>query len=121
MQYYFTDFYYWEQVLINKLRENGLYVYHIRDGNGTCITIEKRVLINRIGFLVTDQELPLQDDCLTGVEFSRLGGIESIELQEKIDAIKLECADEIAKAKESYERIVDDAYFQTLAKENNNE
>ena len=104
MQYYFTDFYNWEQVLITKLRENGLYVYHLRDGNGTHFTIEKRVYVNRIGFLVTDQELPLHsDDCLSDVEFSELGGIESIELKEKVDAIKFECADEIAKEKETYE------------------
>lgn len=106
MQYYFTDFYHWEQVLINKLRENGLYVYHLRDGNGTHFTIEKRVLINRIGFLVTDQELPIPSEGLTDVEFSELGGVESKELREKVDAIKSECADEIAKAKELYERQV---------------
>lgn len=106
MQYYFTDFYYWEQVLITKLRENGLYVYHLRDGSGTHFTIEKRVLINRIGFLVTDQELPLHSDCLTDVEFSELGGVESKELREKVDAIRSECADEIAKEKEVYERDV---------------
>ena len=107
MQYYYTDFYYWEQALITKIRENGLYVYHLRDGEGIHFRIEKRVMVNRIGFLVTDQELPLHSDgiteYLTDVEFSELGGIESTHLREKVEALKLTCADEIAKAQAAYE------------------
>ena len=57
MRYYETNFRNWEQVLIDELRKEGYFVYGIRDGEGIHYTIEPRVYVNNIGFLVTDKEI----------------------------------------------------------------
>ncbi|MEF2663365.1 MAG: LPD28 domain-containing protein [Bacilli bacterium] len=46
-----------------KLEEMGLYCYDLRDSDfGSDIaTIEKRVLVNNIGSMITNKEIPLGD------------------------------------------------------------
>lgn len=75
IRYYFTDFTVKNQELINKLREDGKFVYHLRDydsdeGNG--FTIEKRVWVNRLGFLITDTDLTKLGNDIVTVNKSRV-------------------------------------------------
>lgn len=79
MKYEFTDFDASEQNVITQLRNNGKFVYHLRDAEGDGFTIERIVWVNRIGFLVTDTELKF-DEYMTGAEFADLGGEECIGL-----------------------------------------
>lgn len=46
-----------EQSKIDDLRNRGFFVYALRDGEGRSYTIEKRALINNIGFLISDTDL----------------------------------------------------------------
>ena len=67
MRYYFTDFCRSEQPVINRLRNEGKFVYALRDGEADVdddmrYTIEHRVFVNRIGFLVTDTDLNIEPD-----------------------------------------------------------
>lgn len=99
MKYMFTNFLRWEQPLINAIRDRGYYVYGIRDvpeGN----SIEERVIVNNIGFLVTDEKLttPLFES-----ELSSLGS-EDQGLNEIIELIRSEIKDELEKLKEKCEK-----------------
>ena len=60
MRYEFADFTRNDQPLINKLRAEGKHVYHLRDnGQGNDWTVEERVYVNNIGFVVTDTKMEL--------------------------------------------------------------
>ena len=74
MKYQFTDFVPSEQQLMNDIRAQGKFIYALRDQEGQGYTIEKRVYVNNIGFLITDEELPLKDGVLSSSEFSELNG-----------------------------------------------
>jgi hypothetical protein len=99
MKYYITNFYRWEQPLIDAIRKNGFFVYGIRDCEGVHYSIEKRVLVNNIGFLVADSELatPLSDTQLEII------GKESLSLSDKIRVIADSIKDELALSKAKYE------------------
>ena len=100
MQYMITDFFRYEQPLINQLRSEGKFVYGLRDGEGIHFTIEPKVFVNNIGFLITDTELDLgQDEVLSDVDFFALGGAENNTLKATIKDI----SDELTKAKADYE------------------
>ncbi len=99
MKYYITNFYRWEQPLIDAIRKNGFFVYGIMDCEGVHYSIEKRVLVNNIGFLVADSELatPLSDTQLEII------GKESLSLSDKIRVIADSIKDELALSKAKYE------------------
>ena len=100
MQYMITDFFRYEQPLINQLRSEGKFVYGLRDGNGIHFTIEPKVFVNNIGFLITDTELDLgQDEVLSDVDFFALGGAENNTLKTTVKDISAE----LTKAKADYE------------------
>ncbi len=81
MKYQFTNFKPSEQQLINDLRAQGKFIYALRNVDDLAYTIEKRVYVNNIGFLITDEELPLRNGVLTDVEFSELNGEEVFDLR----------------------------------------
>jgi len=75
MNYEYVDFSPLEQNKITALRKQGLFVFHLRDQeNG--FTIERKALINRIGFLVTDTNILGDKEYITDEEFSNLHGKE---------------------------------------------
>lgn len=57
MKYWETDFNRDEQPVIDELRRNGYFVYGLRDDFGDCYTVEPKVMVNRIGFIVTDEPI----------------------------------------------------------------
>ena len=95
-----TDFYRWEQPLIDQLRAEGKFVYGLRDGAGVSFSIAPRVYVNNIGFLITDTELPLdQYNEMSDEEFFALQG-------EEVDTLKATAKNisaELAKAKANWD------------------
>lgn len=81
MKYQFTNFKPSEQQIMNDLRAQGKFIYALRNVDDLAYTIEKRVYVNNIGFLITDEELPLRNGVLTDVEFSELNGEEVFDLR----------------------------------------
>ena len=98
-RYYFTDFYYWQQPLINQLRKEGYYVYGVRDEMGEHFSIEERVIVNNIGFLVTTKKLdtPVSDKELFAL------GVEDVHIYDEIKKISESISAELAHAKAEYE------------------
>lgn len=71
--YLFTTFDRRNQELINKLRAEGKFVYHLRDyDEGDGFTIEHRVWVNNIGNLVTNWDILEDKDYLDCEEFFKL-------------------------------------------------
>lgn len=66
-----TNFFRCEQPLINQLREEGKYVYGLRDGSGNSYSIANRVIVNNIGFMITNFPIPLDeyDGCIDSKDF----------------------------------------------------
>ncbi len=81
MKYQFTNFVPSEQQLMNDLRAQGKFIYALRNVDDLAYTIERRVYVNNIGFLITDEELPLRNGVLTDVEFGELNGEEVFDLR----------------------------------------
>ncbi len=100
-RYYFTNFFYWEQPLINQLREEGYFVYGVRDDIGEHFRIEERVIVNNIGFLVSTKKLytPLFDEELPAL------GTEDDSIADEIRMIEDSISSEITLAKAQYELI----------------
>ncbi len=98
MKYYYTDFFCWEQGLINALRKNGYFVYGVRDCEGS-FSIEDRVIVNNVGFLVTDTKLntPILD-----IELEALGE-EDITITDRIKAVASSIKEELDFEKEKYD------------------
>lgn len=90
-KYYETVFCRDEQIIIDKLREKGYFVYGLRDGEGDHYTVEPRVIINNIGFVVTDRPIQFHEESsrqyITDTELREIGDEES-EISKKIDAIR---------------------------------
>nr|WP_297765838.1 hypothetical protein [uncultured Butyrivibrio sp.] len=107
MRYYETNFYRYEQPLIDELRKEGYFVYGIRDGEGVHSTIEPKVFVNNIGFLVTDTEIKFHEEgswqYITDTELNSLG-IDSPEIYDEIKAIRLQISEKLKAAKEEYDR-----------------
>ena len=101
-KYYITDFYRYEQPLIDQLRKEGKFVYGLRDADsGNGFSIAHRVYVNNIGFIITDEPLPLIDDLyLNDDDFYKLGWEEDSTLEE----IEADISKEIEEAKAELER-----------------
>lgn len=71
--YLFTTFDRRDQELINKLRAEGKFVYHLRNyDEGDGFTIEHRVWVNNIGNLVTNWDILEDKDYLDCKDFFKL-------------------------------------------------
>ena len=103
-RYYFTDFKRYEQKLINELRNKGYFVYGVRSTNGIHYTIEKKVLVNNIGFLITDTELPLHKGYLTDTELEKLGWDESLSLYDEMKKVSESISTELLMARREWEK-----------------
>ena len=88
-RFLFTDFFRHEQPLIDRIRKSGLFVYGVRDAEGDGFTIAPRVIVNRIGFLVTDHPLDLSGGEMTDDELYA-SAVEDLKIAEKIKAIRKE-------------------------------
>lgn len=92
MRYYFTDFFHWEQPLINQLRKEGKFVYSVIDTGGVHYKIVRRGIVNRFGFLVTDVDILKDCDELDDEEFVALGGEEDECVATPLQDVSAECA-----------------------------
>lgn len=100
MRYYFTDFYPWEQPLIDQLRKEGFFVYGVRDREGTRFSIEERVFVNNIGFLVTDKAIPTP---LSDTELLTKGK-EDANIKDIIQTVSEKISSELADSKAKYQK-----------------
>lgn len=98
-RYYFTNFCCWEQDLIDQLRKEGYFVYGVRDKSGNHFSIEKRVIVNNIGFLVSTKEF---DTPISDIELSVLG-TEDVHISDKIREVSESISPKLALAKAKYE------------------
>ena len=77
MKYLITDFCRYDQPVINNLRAMGYFVYALRDGEGEHYTVEPKVFVNNIGFIITDKpiEFHKEGSCqyITDVELAEIG------------------------------------------------
>ncbi|SFU91252.1 hypothetical protein [Butyrivibrio sp. M55] len=98
MKYYYTDFFCWEQVLIDALRKKGYFVYGVRDCED-LFSIEDRVIVNNVGFLVTDTKLntPILD-----IELGTIGE-EDITIYDRIKAVASSIKEDLDLAKAKYD------------------
>ena len=99
MNYYYTNFYRWEQPLINALRKRGYHVYGVRDCEGGFM-IDEHVIVNNVGFLVTDEKLTTP---LSEAKLEKLGK-EDVKLSDKIRLIADEIKGELSASKAEYEQ-----------------
>lgn len=62
MKYYETD--YIDETERKKLEQKGLFCYDIRSGDNGEIaaTIEKRVMVNNVGHIITNEEIEFKND-----------------------------------------------------------
>lgn len=77
MNYLITDFCRDDQPVINNLRAMGYFVYALRDGEREHYTVEPKVFINNIGFIVTDKPIEFHEEgsrqYITDIELTELG------------------------------------------------
>lgn len=100
MQYQMTDFFRYEQPLIDQLRAEGKFVYGIRDGEGKHFSIASNVVVNNVGFIITDAKLELgKDNEISDDEFFALGGVEVNTLK----ATEKDITAELARAKADWD------------------
>lgn len=57
-----ADFFAWDKPLMEELKREGKYIYTMIDTGGIHYQIRKGGLANRFGYMVTDEELPLNED-----------------------------------------------------------
>jgi len=79
-----TDFTKEDQPLIDKLREAGIFVYHLRDWDDEeeGYNIEVYAIVNRIGFMLSDTDLsPFMHDNLW-IGSDKLFGMNNIEIMQ---------------------------------------
>lgn len=75
---------------IPKEKKAGLYYYDIRNADfGNGYTIEKIVIVNNIGSLVSDTNILKNKDKITDLEYDKL------EKQEVFNLITKECEEEV--------------------------
>ena len=100
-KYQITDFYYWEKPLIEQLEKEGKFIYMMRDTGGYYSTIEKNVVVNRIGYIITNEELPLEkyNNVLDFRDLEKLGYKETFDLK----TTEKDMTEILAKAKEEYD------------------
>ena len=77
MKYLITNFHRDDQYIINNLRAMGYFVYALRDGEGEHYTVEPKVFVNNIGFIVTDKPIKFHEEgswkYITDIELTELG------------------------------------------------
>lgn len=103
MKYTFHDFYRWEGPLKEELEKRGYFVYGLRDQEGTHYDIERNVIVNNIGYLVTDNALPLHDGYMSDTEFEALGGQDDNTISEGIKRVAEDISDILNEAKKEYD------------------
>ena len=107
MRYYETNFHIWERPLINQLIKEGYFIYGIRDGEGIHYTIEPWVIADKIGFLVTDEEIVFDSEDswqhITDTQLMSLGK-ESPRIGDEIRVIADKISDELALSKARWEQ-----------------
>ena len=57
-----TDFCVWDKPITEELRREGKYIYTMIDTGGIHYQIRKGGLANRFGYIITDEELPLNEN-----------------------------------------------------------
>ena len=94
MKYLITNFHWDEQYIINNLRAIGYFVYALRNGEGEHYTVEPKVFVNNIGFIITDKPIKFHEEgsrqYITDVELAELG-TEDISIKSALErAIEME-------------------------------
>lgn len=92
MRYYFTDFFHWEQPLINQLRKEGKFVYSVINEEGSHYSIVHKRVANRFKFLITDEDILKDKTILTDEEFLALNGEEDKCLSSPIKDVSAKCS-----------------------------
>ena len=92
MRYYFTHFYHWEQPKINQLRREGKFVYSVIDDEGSHYIIVRKGIVNRIGFLITDEDILGDKENIDDEEFMGLNGTEDVCLGSPDKDVSAQCA-----------------------------
>lgn len=96
-----TDFYPWDKPLMEELRREGKHIYVLIDTGGSSYQICKGGFVNRFGYMITDEELPLnEDDYLENRDFSKLKWEHDYTLKNTTRDISAE----IEKSKKEYEK-----------------
>lgn len=109
MRYYFTDFFNWEQPMIDQLREEGKYVYSVIDDEGEHYSIRRWGICNRFAFLVTDVDIiPADEDLITDEEFVALNGEEDNCLATPFKDVSAACAALQREYEKNRNKIVDE-------------
>ena len=92
MKYYETDFCRDEQIVIDKLREKGYFVYGLRDGEGDHYTVEPCVIVDNIGFVVTNEPIKFHEEgpCkdITNTELREIGEEDYDEIPRLIEELE---------------------------------
>lgn len=102
-KYYITDFFNWEQPLIDQLRKEGKFIYAIRSADyGGGFSISHRAFVNREGFIITDEKLPNvdEDGFLNDTDFYKLKWTQDYTLKKT----EKDVSAEIEKSKKEYEK-----------------
>lgn len=95
-----TDFFPWDKPLMEELRREGKHIYTLIDTGGSSYQICKGGFVNRFGYMITDTELPLnEDDYLESRDFSKLKWEHDYTLKKTVRDISAE----IEKSKQEYE------------------
>lgn len=92
MRYYFTNFYHWEQPKINQLRREGKFVYSVIDDEGSHYIIARKGIVNRIGFLITDEDILGDKGSIDDEEFMGLNGTEDVCLSSPDKDVSAQCS-----------------------------
>ena len=103
MRFYFTDFFRWEKPLIEELKAEGYYVYSVRDTGGIHYQIEENVIVNNIGYCITDTALDLKKGYMTDEEFISLQGVDCSTLADEVRLVKEKISDKLNAAKAEYD------------------
>lgn len=92
MRYYFTNFYHWEQPKINQLRREGKFVYSVIDDEGSHYTIVRKGIVNRIGFLITDEDILGDKESIDDEELMGMNGTEDVCLSSPDKDVSAQCS-----------------------------
>ncbi len=108
MRFFNTDFFNYEQVVIDEIRSRGLFVSTLVDCGGPYWKLMPKAWVNRFGFVITDVD-PFEGQTgsykeLTDEEFhEKFGNEESESLMAEVKVIREDIADKIAAAKAEYD------------------
>ena len=95
-----TDFFAWDKPIIEELRREGKHIYTMIDTGGVHYQLRKGGLVNRFGYMITDEELPLN-------EYGYLDDVDFENLEWKYDfslsKTERDMSDKVEKLKQEYE------------------